>query len=73
MSRRKCNGSNNLKGTISKKLTKLKKLKILLLNDNELTGKIPKSLMKLKKFTYLDLNDNCLKLRVSSGATNPLY
>ncbi|MEN8218514.1 MAG: hypothetical protein ABFS56_19530 [Pseudomonadota bacterium] len=57
--------SNNLKGTISKKLTKLKKLEILLLNDNQLTGKTPKSMMKLKKLTYLDINDNCLKLKVS--------
>ncbi|MEN8218844.1 MAG: hypothetical protein ABFS56_21210 [Pseudomonadota bacterium] len=58
-------GNNNLKGTISKKLSKLKKLEILLLNDNKLSGKIPNSLMKLKKLTHLDLNDNCLKTKVS--------
>jgi len=58
-------GNNNLKGSISKKLSKLKKLKILLLNDNKLSGKIPKFLMKLKKLTELDLNDNCLKTKVS--------
>ncbi|MEN8220849.1 MAG: Calx-beta domain-containing protein [Pseudomonadota bacterium] len=58
-------GNNNLKGSILKKLSKLKKLEILLLNDNKLSGKIPKSLMKLKKLTELDLNDNCLKTKVS--------
>ncbi|MEN8218852.1 MAG: Calx-beta domain-containing protein [Pseudomonadota bacterium] len=58
-------GNNNLEGSISKKLSKLKKLKVLLLNNNKLSGKIPSSLMKLKKLTYLDLNDNCLKTRVS--------
>ncbi|MEN8219425.1 MAG: hypothetical protein ABFS56_24335 [Pseudomonadota bacterium] len=58
-------GNNNLKGSISKKLSKLEKLEILLLNDNELSRKIPKSMMKLKKLTELDLNDNCLKTRVS--------
>ncbi|MEN8215595.1 MAG: Calx-beta domain-containing protein [Pseudomonadota bacterium] len=58
-------GNNNLKGSISKKLFKLKELEILLLNDNELTGKIPKSLMKLKKLIELDLNNNCLEVEVS--------
>ncbi|MEN8218851.1 MAG: Calx-beta domain-containing protein [Pseudomonadota bacterium] len=58
-------GNNNLKGSISKKLSKLKQLKILLLNNNKLSGNIPSSLMKLKKLTYLDLNDNCLEKRVS--------
>jgi Leucine-rich repeat (LRR) protein len=57
--------NNGLKGTISKKLNKLKMLQTLLLNDNKLTGKIPKSLMKLKKLNVLDLNDNCLKTKVS--------
>jgi hypothetical protein len=56
---------NNLKGSISKKISKLKKLEILLLEDNKLSGKIPSSLMKLKKLTYLNLNDNCLKTKVS--------
>ncbi|MEN8215470.1 MAG: hypothetical protein ABFS56_03650 [Pseudomonadota bacterium] len=58
-------GDNNLKGSISKKLSKLKKLNTLLLNNNNLSGKIPKSLMELKKLTELDLNDNCLKTTVS--------
>jgi parallel beta-helix repeat protein len=58
-------GSNNLKGSISKKLSKLNKLNTLLLNDNELTGKIPKSMMKLKKLKELDLKDNCLKTKVA--------
>jgi Leucine-rich repeat (LRR) protein/ribosomal protein L35AE/L33A len=58
-------GDNNLKGSISKKLSKLKQLKILLLNNNKLSGKIPSSLMKLKKLEELDLNDNCLKTKVS--------
>jgi Leucine-rich repeat (LRR) protein len=58
-------GNNNLKGSISKKLSKLKQLKILWLNNNKLSGNIPSSLMKLDKLTYLNLNDNCLKLRVS--------
>jgi hypothetical protein len=58
-------GNNNLKGSISKKLSKLKKLKILLLNNNKLSGKLSNSLMKLKKLTELDLNDNCLKTKVS--------
>ncbi|MEN8217501.1 MAG: S8 family serine peptidase, partial [Pseudomonadota bacterium] len=59
-------GSNNLKGSISKKLSNLKKLGSLLLNDNKLSGEIPKSLMKLKKLTELDLNDNCFSTEVSS-------
>jgi len=58
-------GNNNLKGSISKKLSKLKKLKILLLNNNKLSGNIPNSLMKLKKLSDLDLKDNCLKTKVS--------
>ncbi|MEN8218230.1 MAG: leucine-rich repeat domain-containing protein [Pseudomonadota bacterium] len=58
-------GNNNLKGSISKKLNKLKKLELMLLNDNELSGKIPKSLMKLKKLIELDLNNNCLETKVS--------
>jgi len=58
-------GNNNLKGSISKKLSKLKKLKILLLNNNKLSGKLSNSLMKLKKLTELDLNDNCLNTKVS--------
>jgi hypothetical protein len=58
-------GDNNLKGAISKKLSKLKKLKMLLLNNNNLNGKIPKSLMKLNKLIELDLNDNCLNTKVS--------
>jgi hypothetical protein len=58
-------GDNNLKGSISKKLGKLKKLKRLLLNNNKLSGNIPSSLMKLKKLEELDLNDNCLKKKVS--------
>jgi hypothetical protein len=57
--------NNNLKGSISKKISKLKKLEILSLDDNKLSGKIPSSLMKLKKLTYLNLNDNCLKTKVS--------
>jgi Leucine-rich repeat (LRR) protein len=57
--------SNNLKGTITKTLNKLKGLKTLLLNDNKLTGKIPKTIMKLKKLKELDLNDNCLETKVS--------
>jgi Leucine-rich repeat (LRR) protein len=58
-------GNNSLKGSISKKLSKLKKLKILLLNDNNLSGKLSKSLMKLKKLTELDLNNNCFSTKVS--------
>ncbi|MEN8220436.1 MAG: Calx-beta domain-containing protein [Pseudomonadota bacterium] len=58
-------GNNNLKGTITKKLNKLKSLKTLQLNDNKLTGKIPKTLMKLNKLKELDINDNCLKTKVS--------
>jgi Leucine-rich repeat (LRR) protein len=58
-------GNNNLKGSISKKLGKLKKLKILLLNNNKLSGKLSNSLMKLKKLTELDLNDNCFSTKVS--------
>jgi Leucine-rich repeat (LRR) protein len=57
--------SNNLEGTITKKLTKLKKLEALLLNDNKLTGEIPKSLTRLKKMKSLDLSDNCLDTNVS--------
>jgi Leucine-rich repeat (LRR) protein len=58
-------GNNNLKGSISKKLSKLKKLKILLLNNNQLSGKLSNSMTKLKKLTELDLYDNCLKTKVS--------
>jgi hypothetical protein len=58
-------GDNNLKGSIPKELSKLKKLESLLLNDNELSGEIPKYLIKLRKLTKLDLNDNCLKVEVS--------
>jgi Leucine-rich repeat (LRR) protein len=58
-------GDNNLKGSISKKLFKLKRLEMLLLNDNELSGEIPRSLIKLRKLTQLYLNDNCLKVEVS--------
>jgi Leucine-rich repeat (LRR) protein len=58
-------GNNNLKGSISKKLSKLKELESLSLNNNNLNGKIPSSMMKLEKLTELDLNDNCLKTKVS--------
>jgi Leucine-rich repeat (LRR) protein len=57
--------NNNLKGVISKKFFKLKKLKVLFLNNNQLSGKLSNSMMKLKKLTELDLNVNCLKTKVS--------
>jgi parallel beta-helix repeat protein len=51
-------GNNNLKGAISKKFFKLKKLKTLVLSDNDLNGTNLDNFNKLKKLEELLVN-NC--------------
>jgi Leucine-rich repeat (LRR) protein len=53
-------GNNNLKGSISKKFFKLKKLKTLILSDNDLNGTSLKNFCKLKKLETLCLDNSRL-------------
>jgi hypothetical protein len=68
-------GDNNLKGSISAKLFKLKKLESLVLSDNDLNGTSLKKFNKLNKLETLSLN-NCKlsgKLPNSLMKLNKLY
>lgn len=64
--------NNGLSGTIPNSISKLKKLKWLLLSFNQLSGIVPKELGKLSQLTFLRLDNNLFKGEIPRSFGNLL-